>query len=121
MTAAENGAIPTIRAGLSDEQWVRATKTVLDISARTMLTSGALSPVDDGGGDGHSLFARAFLDVLNANTGVLEGIQLFNALESRVLKMAQDRYNDQTPLYAGIQHAGHEGGDFFFVPTGNQR
>ena len=121
MTAAENGAIPTIRAGLPDNQWLMATKTVLDVSARTMLTSGALSPVDDGGGDGHSLFARAFLDVLNANTGVLEGSQLFNALESRVLKMAQDRYHDQTPLYAGIQQAGHEGGDFFFVPAGIPR
>ena len=121
MTAAENGAIPTIRAGLPDEQWLMATKTILDVSARTMLTSGALSPVDDGGGDGHSLFARAFLDVLNSNDGVLEGSQLFNALESRVLKMAQDRYHDQTPLYAGIQHAGHEGGDFFFVPSGIQR
>jgi hypothetical protein len=118
MAAAENGAIPTIRSGLPDEQWAMATKAVLDVNARTMLTSGALSPVDDGGGDGHSLFARAFLDVLNANDGVLEGAQLFNALESRVLKMAQDRYNDQTPLYAGIQHAGHEGGDFFFVPAG---
>jgi len=121
MTATENGAIPTIRAGLPDNQWLMATKTVQDVSARTMLTSGALSPVDDGGGDGHSLFARAFLDVLNANNGVLEGSQLFNALESRVLKMAQDRYHDQTPLYAGIQQAGHEGGDFFFVPSGIPR
>jgi hypothetical protein len=35
--------------------------------------------------------------------------------------MAQDRYNDQTPLYAGIQHAGHQGGDFFFVPASARR
>ena len=28
------------------------------------------------------------------------------------------RYHDQAPIYAQIRQAGHEGGDFFFVPSG---
>ena len=117
MTALDDSGISTIRSGLEEGQIAEATRKIRELASRTMLTSGGLSPVDDGGGDGHSLFARAFLDVLNANNGVLEGYQLFNALESRVLKMAQERYTDQKPLYAQIRQAGHEGGDFFFVPA----
>jgi hypothetical protein len=115
MTAAENGAVPTIRTGLPDAQRISVAKGMVDAVSRVMLTSGALSPVAEGGGGGHSLFARAFLDVLDANNGVLEGYQLFAALEARVMHASQGRYRDQTPLYAAIQHAGHEGGDFFFV------
>ncbi|MET0070207.1 MAG: caspase family protein [Candidatus Thiodiazotropha sp.] len=78
--------------------------------SRTALTSGGLEPVLDSGSYGHSVFANAFLSVLQENTGVLEGARLFSQLRRRVILAA-----DQTPEYADIRKAGHEGGDFIFM------
>ena len=79
--------------------------------ARTALTSGGLEPVPDAGGEGnHSVFAAALLKTLAANSGVLEGTQLFSALRRPVMLAS-----DQTPEYADIRKAGHDGGDFLFV------
>lgn len=78
--------------------------------ARVVLTSGGLEPVTDSGGGGHSVFARAFLDSLEGNTGVLEGVAVFNQLRKPVVLGS-----DQTPEYGDIRFAGHEGGDFLFI------
>ncbi len=78
--------------------------------ARLALTSGGLEPVADGGGGGHSAFAKALLGVLGDNDGVLDGTQLFAALRRQVMLNAP-----QTPEYSDIRFAGHEGGDFLFV------
>ena len=48
--------------------------------SRTALVSGGLEPVNDGGGDGHSVFTRAFLTALRESTEVLDGQQLFTAV-----------------------------------------
>ena len=77
---------------------------------RVALTSGGLEPVVDEGSGGHSVFANAFLTVLRENQGVLEGTRLFSTLLRPVMTNAQ-----QTPVYADIRLAGHEGGDFLFV------
>ncbi|MEW8301219.1 MAG: hypothetical protein AB2712_20420, partial [Candidatus Thiodiazotropha sp.] len=66
------------------------------------------------GSHGHSVFANAFLSVLQENTGILEGARLFSQLRSRVILAA-----DQTPEYADIRKAGHEGGDFIFMKQPN--
>jgi hypothetical protein len=78
--------------------------------ARVVLTSGGIEPVVDSGSDGHSVFARAFLDTLQANQGVLEGVAVFNQIRKPVVLGA-----DQTPEYGDIRFAGHEGGDFLFI------
>lgn len=78
--------------------------------ARVVLTSGGLEPVTDSGGGGHSVFARAFIDSLEENTGVLEGVAVFNQIRKPVVLGA-----DQTPEYGDIRFAGHEGGDFLFI------
>ena len=78
--------------------------------ARVVLTSGGLEPVTDSGGGGHSVFARAFIDSLEENTGVLEGVAVFNRIRKPVVLGA-----DQTPEYGDIRFAGHEGGDFLFI------
>jgi len=78
--------------------------------SRTVLTSGGLEPVVDGGGEGHSIFARAFLDALAENDDVMEGTRLFAEIRKRVVLNA-----DQTPEYADVRKAGHDGGDFLFV------
>ena len=81
--------------------------------ARKALTSGGLEPVVDGGGDGHSVFTRAFLEALRENDQVLDGYQLYHELRQRVVVNAA-----QTPQYADIRFANDEGGDFLFVPAG---
>jgi tetratricopeptide (TPR) repeat protein len=78
--------------------------------ARTALVSGGLEPVEDAGGGNHSVFAKAFLDQLRANTGIVDMSQIFSAMRRQVILSAQ-----QTPRYADIRQAGHEGGDFIFV------
>ena len=80
--------------------------------SRTALVSGGLEPVADGGGDGHSVFTRAFLTALRESTEVLDGQQLFTAVRRPVIVNA-----DQTPEYSDIRLAGHDGGDFLFVPV----
>ncbi len=77
---------------------------------RTVMTSGGLEPVLDDGGQGHSVFAKAFLDALRENDGVIEGQELFAAIQRPVVVNS-----DQTPDYADIRRAGHDGGDFLFV------
>ena len=80
--------------------------------SRTALTSGGLEPVLDAGGGGHSVFAKAFLDALENNTQVLDGQALFDAIKRPIVVNA-----DQTPEYADVSMAGHNGGDFLFVPV----
>lgn len=85
-------------------------KRMVSKRARTALVSGGLEPVVDGGGGRHSVFAKAFLDALRENEGVLEGQTLFERIKRPVILNA-----DQTPQYSDIRLAGHEGGDFMFV------
>jgi hypothetical protein len=69
------------------------------------------------GGSGHSVFADAFLGVLEENTTVLEAEQLFWAVRTRVVNTSQKMNAEQIPTYDPIHMAGHESlGDFIFVP-----
>ncbi|MGI9236452.1 MAG: caspase family protein [Woeseiaceae bacterium] len=79
--------------------------------SRTVLTSGGLEPVIDDGDGTHSVFAAALLDALTVNDTVLEASKLFTAVRDRVVLSA-----DQTPQYSPMQKAGHDGGDFLFIP-----
>jgi hypothetical protein len=84
--------------------------------ARLLLASGGDQPVLDAGGQGDSIFARAFLDVLASNTGILSSKALFVLVQDRV-KIGAARNNfHQTPEFKAIKTAGHEMGEFFFVP-----
>lgn len=78
---------------------------------RTVLCSGGLEPVlDSGGKGGHSVFAAQFIDALEENKDVILGSELFSKIRRPVMLSA-----DQSPEYADIRKAGHEGGDFLFV------
>jgi hypothetical protein len=79
-------------------------------SARVVLTSGGNEPVVDGGGQGHSIFAKAFIDALQENTGIMEGINLYSKIRQPVVSNSQ-----QTPHYATIHMSGDQGGDFLFI------
>lgn len=84
--------------------------------ARLLLTSGGDAPVLDEGSGGNSVFARAFLDELEANTGILSSPELFNRIRKRVEVSAAKNKFVQKPEFKSIKGAGHEVGDFFFVP-----
>jgi hypothetical protein len=79
--------------------------------ARVALASGGLEPVEDSSGSSkRSPFASAFLNALEENQSVMEGTQLFDRVRQPVMLNS-----DQTPEYANIRKAGHDGGDFLFV------
>jgi uncharacterized caspase-like protein len=85
-------------------------KRVAAKKARVVLSSGGVEPVVDGGGGGHSVFAKAFLDALRENQSVLDAQTLFTQIKRPIALNSP-----QTPEYADIRQAGHDGGDFLFV------
>lgn len=93
-------------------------KYKLPKQSRLLISSGGDQPVLDQGGGDNSVFARAFLEVLNQNQAVLTTAGLFVRLQEK-LRAAEARTKfPQTPEYKAIKSAGHETGDFFFVPVG---
>ena len=96
------------RTGAERDAWLAR---VSEKRSRTAITSGGLEPVVDGGADGHSVFSGAFLRALAENRGILEGSALFQRISRPIVVAA-----DQTPAYADIRKAGHEGGEFLFIP-----
>jgi hypothetical protein len=71
--------------------------------------------LDEGGGN-NSVFARAFLDELEGNQGILSAPELFSRIRKRVEVSASKNKFVQQPEFKSIKGAGHEVGDFFFVP-----
>ncbi|MBV1882934.1 MAG: caspase family protein [Pseudomonadales bacterium] len=96
------------------EEWIQI---MSETRARTVLTSGGIAPVMDGGGGDHSVFAKAFIDTLEANEGVMEGHTLYRSVLSQVRSRSQSLELEQIPEYSPIRHAGHEAGEFFFQPV----
>jgi hypothetical protein len=84
--------------------------------SRMLLSSGGDQPVLDTGGGVHSVFARAFLDELENNRQILSTPELFSRIQKRVEAAAASNKFVQTPEFKSIKGAGHELGDFFFVP-----
>jgi uncharacterized caspase-like protein len=84
--------------------------------ARLLLSSGGDKPVLDEGGNGNSVFARALLDELEANNSILASPELFSRVRKRVELAAAKNKFVQIPEFKSIKGAGHEVGDFFFVP-----
>lgn len=85
--------------------------------SRLLLSSGGDRPVLDEGSGGNSVFARAFLDELETNEGILSTPELFSRISKRVEIAAAKNEFVQTPEFKSIKGAGHEVGDFFFVPV----
>jgi uncharacterized caspase-like protein len=80
--------------------------------SRIVIASGGNEPVADGGGDGHSVFARALLTGLEQiGEDAFTGRELFDGylLPLVVGKAAQE------PQYRPMDRAGHEGGDIVFT------
>jgi hypothetical protein len=84
--------------------------------SRLLISSGGDQPVLDGGGGGNSVFAHAFITELEANQGILPTPELFSRVSKRVETGAAQNKFVQKPEFKSIKGAGHEVGDFFFVP-----
>jgi hypothetical protein len=113
MTGSAVAKLPDVMDESKRTKWLKIMATR---KARTVLTSGGVKPVLDQGGGGHSVFANAFLSVLRANKGILEDYDVFRAVAGQVRSSASKAGFEQSPQYAPLQHAGHEGSPFFFVP-----
>ena len=81
--------------------------------SRFVLTSGGTAPVLDGGGGDHSVFARAFLDVLTANEGIISAHTIFERLAGKVMFLAEKQNFEQAPEFGHLRSAGHESGVFY--------
>ncbi len=112
-------AVAKLDSGMNDKTRDNWIKLMAEKRARVVLSSGGVQPVLDSGGGAHSVFARAFLGVLSDNSGILEGQRLFRRISQRVTSVRAAAEIEQVPQYAPIKFAGHEAGDFFFVPSAN--
>jgi hypothetical protein len=110
--------VTSLKAGELTEERMSWIKAQLRLRVRMALTSGGLKPVLDVGDGKNSLFARSFIDVLERNDGVLDGLTLYQAISARVVQAARELDFDQMPEYAPIRHGHHENGHFLFVPRG---
>lgn len=114
--AMTRSTLARLDAGRSPEAWENWLKLVAEKRSRLSFSSGGLAPVLDGGGGKHSIFAKALLDALENNRNVIEGRQLHAQVAQAVSYAAQAAQFEQAPQYAPIRFAGHESGDFLFVP-----
>jgi len=89
--------------------------------SRLLIASGGDNPVLDEGGAGNSVFAKAFLDALEGNEAILTAPALFSLVQSKVKEGAERNHFAQAPEYKSIKGAGHEVGDFFFIPVSRAR
>ncbi|NRB39249.1 MAG: caspase family protein [Pseudomonadales bacterium] len=84
--------------------------------SRLLLTSGGDEPVLDSLGGRHSIFADAFIQTLSENNQILTGPQLFKSVHAKVTQASKNTSLPQEPEYKAIKGAGHEIGEFFFIP-----
>jgi uncharacterized caspase-like protein len=84
--------------------------------SRLLIASGGDNPVLDEGGQGNSVFAKAFLDVLEGNDAIMTAPALYVMVQGKVKEAARHNNFSEQPEFKSIKGAGHEVGDFFFVP-----
>jgi hypothetical protein len=101
---------------MAPEKWAGWVKAMANGRSRTALTSGGVQPVPDTGTGRHSYFARAFLNVLQDNNRLLEAQRLFREVSTSLALGAINSPVPQVPEYSPIRFAGHESGEFFFMP-----
>lgn len=111
-------SVPAFDASMQGEEWAKWVKMMVKGRARIALTSGGVQPVPDTGAGNHSYFARAFLNVLQDNNRLLEAQRLYRELSTYLALSAIDAPLAQVPGYSPIRYAGHESGEFFFLPQG---
>jgi uncharacterized protein len=90
--------------------------------SRLVLSSGVDSPIVESPEHEHSVFAQALIGELSANEQVLTAPELFLRIRQR-LRDSQTGSSRapgaplEEPQLKALKDAGHEVGDFFFIPT----
>jgi hypothetical protein len=112
-------AMINLRPGLTDEEYEAHLRKMSKIRARVVLTSGGLAPVLDSANPGakNSIFAAALIEILSQNHAILSAQDLGRTVAAKVSLAASRVGYEQEPQYAPLNHANHQGGDFFFVPV----
>jgi len=109
-------SLANLNAAMNETERAEWLNMLSQKKARVVLTSGGLAPVLDVGGGSHSVFASAFLDVLERNTELLTGRAFYDAVAARVAFAASNMEFEQIPSFAPIARSGHEAGDFVLRP-----
>lgn len=97
------------KSAMSRVQYLTNTMTR---ASREFISSGDIEPVSDGGGRGHSMFARALLDALDKENKPFTAGELFQGH----VKAVVGGKSGQSPQYFPMKE-GHEGGEFVFLPV----
>lgn len=84
--------------------------------SRLVISSGGDAPVVNDTEQVHSIFAQALLETLEMNEQVLTAPELFLRIRNLVRGTTAEQAPHDPELKA-LKDAGHEVGDFFFVPT----
>jgi hypothetical protein len=85
--------------------------------SRLVISSGGDYPIVEDAERLNSVFARALLDTLESNEQVLTAPELFLRIRKLVRRSAGEARSAPDPELKALKDAGHEVGDFFFVPT----
>jgi hypothetical protein len=109
-------SLATFGGGMADDSWSDWVKTMVAGRSRTAMTSGGVQPVADTSRGEHSLFAGALIAALTDNNQLLTGQRLFREIAASMALRSSSAGLQQVPEYAPIQFAGHEAGEFFFMP-----
>lgn len=116
-SAALNPAVGRVSSLATERSRANVIAELSKRNARILMSSGSYSPVADGGAQGHSIFTDALLESLRLNAGAVMGRDLFNRVESVVLRKARTMRYNVSPQYGGLDGVGHLGGDFVFRRT----
>jgi uncharacterized caspase-like protein len=104
---------PTRKAFPSPAEREVAILKLAAMTSRVFIASGGKEPVLDGGGSGHSIFARELLKALSdPEYSMFSASDLYSRLQKSVLSNAT-----QVPQYGPLQNAGDNEGDFVFLTT----
>lgn len=105
-----------VRSGLTPEKKVKRISEDVAAATRVVLSSGGLQPVIDSiDGNPNSVFTSAMLKSLRGNQELLDADSLATNVSHAVAMATADTVK-QVPRFAPLIRAGHEGGEFYFVP-----
>lgn len=109
----EPGYVLVGERGYTDEyiEWKKPKRS------RLVLSSGGDRPIVEDPQQTHSVFARALLEELESNEQVLTAPELFLRVRRRVRDHATQPALAPEPELKAVKDAGHEVGDFFFIPA----
>jgi predicted nucleic acid-binding Zn-ribbon protein len=109
-------SLATFGGGMATDSWGDWVKTMVAGRSRTALTSGGVQPVADATRGEHSMFAGALIGALSDNNQLLTGQRLYREIAASMALKGANAGLQQVPEYSPIQFAGHEAGEFFFMP-----